>query len=264
LNGVSVRIKSLGFRGEEVEIKKAPGVTRVAVAGDSVVFGQGVEESGTLPVQLAAALRAKDPARKWEVVNAGVRGYNTADYRVVLEQKVVPLDPDAVVVVITVINDPEREPFSPYSDKIARWERARWTKWPVADRLFAGAYADEVNRLFVEHVRAEYDPAGADWKGFVADLTAIRDLGRGQGTVLVAVIFPMLADDDMFAEQRRQLKDLLTDLGIAWVDLKPSLSRRPAAELVVGPADFHPNARALGVAAAMAADALLEALEKEQ
>ena len=69
---VSVSINNDGLRGAELGAKAA-GERRVLVAGDSLVFGYGVEAQQALPERLAAALRAG--GLEATVGNAGVPGY---------------------------------------------------------------------------------------------------------------------------------------------------------------------------------------------
>ena len=68
----TVSINSLGMRGAELGAK-VPTERRVLVAGDSLVFGYGVEAQEALPERLAAALRAG--GLEVTVGNAGVPGY---------------------------------------------------------------------------------------------------------------------------------------------------------------------------------------------
>src|SRR5689334_174405 len=56
--GTDVRIDRLGFRGPDVDAVPAPGVQRVLVVGDSVVFGQGMAEDETIAGVLARELNA--------------------------------------------------------------------------------------------------------------------------------------------------------------------------------------------------------------
>lgn len=261
IGGAAVRINGLGFRGGELEAKKSPGTLRIVVLGDSVVFGQGVAEDETLPAQLAAALAKKVPGQKWELINAGVRGYNAAQYDPFLAHRLLPLQPDLVVLVITEINDPEREPFSPHSEQLERWKNSWWAKLPLAKPLLASAYSREVSRLFILHVREIYDPGGESWRPFLGELFRVREACAAQNAPLLAVTFPYLADDDPFAKERAQLQSALTNLGLLRLDPRPALRQYPAAQLVVSPSDFHPNALALQLTADLLADPIISELQ---
>lgn len=65
---------------------------RIAVLGDSYVFGHGVEEEETF----TARMRELRP--DWEVLNFGVTGYSTDQELLLLENVVLPLEPDLVLV----------------------------------------------------------------------------------------------------------------------------------------------------------------------
>ena len=145
LQGVKVTINSFGFRGPEVEKDKNPETVRVLVMGDSVVFGQGVYEEFTLSAQLQNKLSNKMPETGWEVINAGVRGYNIKDYRAIIRPRIMAVEPDVLVLVITEINDPEREAFTPRSEKLEIWNKSLWMKIPLMRRLRANDFAQEIN-----------------------------------------------------------------------------------------------------------------------
>jgi hypothetical protein len=55
-DGAHVRINSLGLRGAELAPSRDPGVVRVAVLGDSYVFGIGVDEEHVLSTRLEELL----------------------------------------------------------------------------------------------------------------------------------------------------------------------------------------------------------------
>jgi lysophospholipase L1-like esterase len=248
LNGVSVRINQSGFRGPDI-LPKKPGVVRIVVFGDSIAFGQGVSEDLTLSAQLQKKLRARYPAREWEAINAGVRGYNMTDYVIIFGSRILPLGPDLLVLALTEINDPEQGHFSPRSAKLERWGNAWWSGLPFIKPLLAYPAAEEINRLFIAHVHEIYDPGRAEWPAFVERMRGIAQASKQAHVPLMVVTFPYLDDTDVFAEQRALLHRMLTDLGVPWVDPRPALSSRPASELVVSRNDFHPNALALGITA---------------
>jgi lysophospholipase L1-like esterase len=68
----AVSINSIGLRGAELGDKVA-GERRLLMAGDSLVFGYGVEARDSLPDRVGAAMRTHGV--EWTVGNAGVPGY---------------------------------------------------------------------------------------------------------------------------------------------------------------------------------------------
>lgn len=104
-----VRINRLGFRGREIDAAKPAGTRRLAILGNSVTFGFGVDEDETFARRLEEELRAAVPgsgaaASPVEVVNAGVIGYSSWQVRRYYPRAVGPLSPD-IVVVLAGYND---------------------------------------------------------------------------------------------------------------------------------------------------------------
>src|SRR5262245_5643501 len=76
--GQPLFINSQGLRDHEYTRRKEPGTFRIVGVGDSSLFGWGVPvEDGGLKV-LERRLNEKSGARKFEVINFAVPGYNTA------------------------------------------------------------------------------------------------------------------------------------------------------------------------------------------
>jgi len=90
----AVSINSLGLRGAELGAK-VPGERRVLMAGDSLVFGYGVEARDSLPEKLEAALRTGEI--KATVGNAGVPGYGCSHAVMHMERLDAPFAADAFV-----------------------------------------------------------------------------------------------------------------------------------------------------------------------
>ncbi|MFZ5480247.1 MAG: SGNH/GDSL hydrolase family protein [Myxococcota bacterium] len=82
-----------------VRVEKGPGVTRIAVMGDSTVFGWGVDDGGTIADGLQRGL---DPLRgelgPIEVLNAGQPGYSTTQITAFFEGVVSKYKPDFLIV----------------------------------------------------------------------------------------------------------------------------------------------------------------------
>jgi lysophospholipase L1-like esterase len=143
------RTNSQGLRGPERAIPKPPGVFRIALVGDSVVEGVGLErEEDTLPVQLERLLAG----RSIEVINAATRGYNTQAEIELLRRRVVTYEPDLVVVVF-VRND--HQILHRYTGATWNYRRPRWSEWLFhASHLFRFVAL----RLNLFHLREEVDP----------------------------------------------------------------------------------------------------------
>ncbi|MFZ5481679.1 MAG: SGNH/GDSL hydrolase family protein [Myxococcota bacterium] len=82
---------------------RTPGVARVAVMGDSTVFGWGADEGGTVADGIAAGLAARGIAA--EVLNAGQPGYTTTQVATFFRDVVAAYRPDAVVVFLPMHDD---------------------------------------------------------------------------------------------------------------------------------------------------------------
>jgi len=138
-----------GLRGAELAIPKPAGVFRIALVGDSVVEGVGLErEEDTLPVQLERLLAG----RRIEVINAATRGYNTQAEVELFRRRVLPYEPDLVIVVF-VRNDHQR---------LNRHAGASWSyrRPRSAERLFHASHLFRFAalRLNLFHFREEVDP----------------------------------------------------------------------------------------------------------
>lgn len=95
-----IQTNSLGLREREVAPKKRPGVRRVLVIGDSVVFGSGLEVEDRFSDVLGRAL-----ADKVDVINAGIPGWGNDQELLFYERTLRSLAPDVVVLTLTTNND---------------------------------------------------------------------------------------------------------------------------------------------------------------
>ncbi len=100
--GVPLRTNSFGFRGREWRLEKAPGTLRIALVGDSVVFGPFVAEeeifASLLGQRIESATRGAIPRGRIETLNFGVPGYNATQEAELFAVDVPRFAPDMVVV----------------------------------------------------------------------------------------------------------------------------------------------------------------------
>jgi lysophospholipase L1-like esterase len=87
---------SHGFRNPELAPVKSPDVVRIACLGGSTTYGHQLEASQAWPARLAQLL--VDEGKRVEVINAGVPGWVSHETLISFEERVLPLEPDIVVV----------------------------------------------------------------------------------------------------------------------------------------------------------------------
>jgi len=129
--GCETVINRHGFRDRECELEKPAGTLRVVAIGDSITFGNMLPVEDSYPKQLEALLVADGHAV--EVLNFGVGGYDVLQSVVMLEQRALAFDPDAVVLGFCVndlgtvsisrsyIESMERYRSFPYGLRTVQW-----------------------------------------------------------------------------------------------------------------------------------------------
>lgn len=104
------RTNSFGWRGPELSSPKQPGSFRIMFLGDSSVWGWDVEEEAAFPY-LTATLLEQKTGRMVEVANAGAPGYSSSQCRIVFEDNLNKVDPDALVIA-TLWSDIQVRPWT--------------------------------------------------------------------------------------------------------------------------------------------------------
>ena len=94
-----IRVNSLGFRGEELEVEKPPGRRRIAFLGGSTTFcAEASSLAMTWPCLVLAGLREALPGADLDLVNGGAAAFSTEESLRNLAHRVGPLAPDVVVI----------------------------------------------------------------------------------------------------------------------------------------------------------------------
>jgi lysophospholipase L1-like esterase len=92
-------INSRGFRGGEISVPKPAGTLRVAFLGASTTYCAEVSSNEDVwTFQVIEALKRAFPGAAFDEVNAGVPGYTMDSILKNLELRVVPLQPDIIVI----------------------------------------------------------------------------------------------------------------------------------------------------------------------
>ncbi|MDA8959594.1 SGNH/GDSL hydrolase family protein [bacterium] len=97
--GKRVRHDGEGFRGEGLVRPKPSGVFRIACLGGSSTYGTGPSSNETTwPAVLEQRLAEALPGRRIEVLNGGVPTWTTTESLISLQSRVLPYEPDLVLV----------------------------------------------------------------------------------------------------------------------------------------------------------------------
>lgn len=184
---------------------RTEGVARVAIMGDSTVFGWGVDDGGTVAEGLQAGLDAARPGAA-EVLNAGQPGYSTTQVAWLFEEVVADWRPDRTVVLVSMhdanlVLVSDRELLDGGATLAARarvaivsrsriYQVLRQSLWPLTDRPMllpdqhtgeprVRRVSDDERTLALDAMRAR----AAEWGGevLVGFLPFLADLERGPG-----------------------------------------------------------------------------------
>ena len=271
-------INSHGLRDQEFSLQKPMNTFRILAVGDSYTYGQGVKSEETYVKQLEAMLNRKRGHRgiRYEVLNAGVPGYNTQQELIHLQEVGLLYQPDAIVLAFTM-TDAERGFFNLKDLEGRLWliRLKEWIKEQFALYGFARLY---LKRLVDRIESAKHDvkvdgtaywplqeaAAGRTnpgWERCRESLEKFAATASDRGIPMLLIIYPSLRkldDTHPFRESHALIAETATKYGMGVVDLLPHFIGREPAVLWVSPNDRHPNAFANSIAAKAIYDSLLD------
>ena len=285
--GQPVLINSQGLHDFEYSRRKEPGTFRIVGVGDSSLFGWGVpfEDSG-LKV-LERHLNEKSRARKFEVINFAVPGYNTAMEAETFVQRCLEYAPDLVLLNFNT-NDYDVPNFMLRPRDLATLRKSYVVD--LAYSVYQGVMGvagqqpppfDFSNRTTAlrEAARLDEDPAlPNEYRYMVGAKGVVRALERLAGTAreraIPFVVFdvksypgldPKYVRDEWRDGQRELLERESRRLGFHFLNTYPYfmdyLNRHPNANLgtvfAVSEVDGHPNALAHSINAEAVFDYLV-------
>lgn len=145
--GAHLKLNSFGFRDKEWSVEKPEDTFRIAVLGDSVAFGWGVETSERFSEFLELDLNTSSPLKdqKFEVMNFSVPGYNTVMQAATLEDQVLPFQPDLILLSLTD-NDAELPGFVRQKAQVLSFSRS-FIYETIRDQIKGLKFADTARRV---------------------------------------------------------------------------------------------------------------------
>ena len=248
---VPIATNSLGYRNREIPPKSADRY-RIIVVGDSITWGQGIEDRERFSNLIQDYL-----GNKYEVFNFGLRAHNMPEHLEVLDQAL-KYQPDFILLQL-FINDFET----------GKMDRPRPFPLlpPTIDRtmLSTSITYQLLNTAWVRlqewlHIRDSYvaymtsnlqDPQAPNAKQAFGDLEKFFHLAQEAHVQVGAVLFP--ATDVMGAYGARysfqfihdRVREICGEAHVPFVDLYPMFAKlKNARTMWVSPFDPHPNAAA--------------------
>jgi hypothetical protein len=238
LMGVNVSINSDGLRDDEYSVERT-NQYRIAVLGDSLTLGWGVEKELTYEVLLEEMLSESRPT---EMINFGHGNYNTVQQLNLFKEKGLKYNPDKVVV-FWFINDAEVTPVRSKWLWISRLRSVTFL-WSRVRGLLSRGSGGHTFESFYRDLYKDDQP------GFIAMKEAfleLRGITEERSMELEVVMIPELHNlvEYPFAAEYGKVRTFLESNDVAVIDLTESFAGyENPAELWVAMDDAHPNALA--------------------
>ncbi len=212
-----IQTNSSGFRDREFVVPKPAGVFRIIAVGDSITFGWWEKQEDTYPKILEELLNAETPKpQAFEVYNMAVGGYNAEQELELLKTKVLPLQPDLIILQYCV-NDGQY--------------RADGGLWRHFTQTFSRTW--DISRLALMRLREEYASEDLAKRCY----RKIADLRRETGVPLAVLTVP---SDDFTCENERSMEAFVRGLGLPSVSVIDTFT--PFGFDNVMADNLHPNA----------------------
>jgi len=226
-------INSGGFRGREYSIEKPSGVYRIVVLGDSLTFGQGVNDNETFPYYLEELLNKKNiSAKRFEVLNFGVPGYNTLQEVEAFKVKALKYSPD-LVIIAHVSNDIEN--VSEIQETCHKLYDEYLSKpYKMDDNLnLKGYFTDKSEEMYYSKIKKM--PFDEVFQIVQIPMEELYNLSVSKNFSLMIMHFP--SSDT----QNEKLSNFSNRKGLCYLDLQKAYIDKHLYKEILHPKDPHPT-----------------------
>jgi lysophospholipase L1-like esterase len=233
---IPVDINSYGLRGTETTYEKPPATFRILNLGDSIVMGWGVREENTYGRRLEVKLNEESSGDlRFEVINAGVPGWNLENALAYLEAEGLKYEPDLILLGLTLTNDIKGDSalLADNQQPLIKWLRSHTYFWPFLTVQLRWLEARSEGRERIDVIDPPTDPdkyfppdpESEQWKEFWNQVSAINRLAGEKDIPVVLIIFPLefqVIDESYSTLPQELLTAKATEVGIPVVDPLPA------------------------------------------
>lgn len=237
--GMPVDINSHGLRGLETTYEKPPATYRILNLGDSVAMGWGVRVEDTYGQQLEALLNEQGTGDlRYEVINAGVPGWNLENALAYLEAEGLKYEPDIILLDLTIANDIKGKSAVLADNQPApiRWLRDNTYFWPflTVQLRWLEARSQGQERIDVLNPPTnpdKYFPPNPEHEQFAMiwkQVSAINLVAQDNNAPFVLIVFPLefqVLDESYPTLPQEVFMAKAAEAGIAALDLLPAFRK---------------------------------------
>jgi lysophospholipase L1-like esterase len=245
---------SRGYRDFDHDPEKGDGVFRIVIVGDSVVYGERIEDlESTFGKVLEKTLNQNAEGQSFETIHLARKAYTTQQELILLRSEVFDYQPD-LVLLNYVLNDPLSPVYHPVSYKDPRY--GYQSKW---HQPASHAVSFVKKKFFYVWERWKGRSCPGEFHEFLhctyrdqieESLEEIATLSKEKNTPIVFVINPIY-HRNAYREYRlshlhERLAEMATGKGLVVYDILDAFRGHRAAEVGFCPRScdvWHPNAR---------------------
>jgi hypothetical protein len=234
-NGTRLTTNRWGMRDQDYEQIPPPDTYRIALTGPSFVMGYGVEDGEDFGWLVEERLNRENTGSRYagyEILNFAVPGYSAIQNLMVLEQKALAFQPNAI---FFMAHQREEEAVVKYlADRLSVGADLPYPELiELASRAGAepGATKVETERLL--------QPVGTEILSWT--YRRIVEVSQAQGMLPVWIFMPTL-EHPLREEEIARLNRVAEESGFIVLDLSNAYDNQDLESLVVAYWDKHPNA----------------------
>lgn len=191
----TININNDGFRGSEIQKEKPDDTYRIIMTGGSTTFGyKASSDQHTIPAHLQEKFDQLNLKKRVEVINAGIKGYNSNDELNLVKKKIVEYEPDLVI-----IYDGSNDIFFPYNSELTaidlgdiRYIYRKYFQFYKTLDVINNIISEPTpppSHVFKKGVKLELDDRAKLWK---SNISTICEIGNQNGFKTLIFLQPFI------------------------------------------------------------------------